>query len=367
MNWSIDDYTYMNHALTLAQRGRYSTYPNPQVGCVLVKDNAIISEGWHEVAGGPHAEINAIKQATGSTQDATAYVTLEPCCHQGKTGPCSKAIIDAGITRTVVAMQDPNPAVSGKGLSELIDAGIDVSIGLYETQAKQINAGFVKRMSSGLPYVRCKLAMSVDARIALSNGESQWITGEASRKDVHKLRAMSSVVMTGINTVIHDDPSLTVRDVEGLRRQPLRVVIDRGLKCPPDAKILQLDGRTVIYTLTVDEQRQTAITQAGGEVIVLSCHADIFLECVLKHLAEQEQVNDVLLESGPSLAGAFFDAKLIDELIIYEAPVLLGNSAKGLIELKELKSLTEKNQLVLLDSRKIDQDSRRIFAVQAGR
>lgn len=357
MSFSADDHRFMSHALQLAKKGIYTTAPNPNVGCVLVKDGEIIAEGWHEKAGKAHAEINALKQAGNKAEGATAYVTLEPCCHQGKTPPCTNALIQAKVKRVVAAMVDPHSKVAGKGLAQLQQAGIVVEQGLLEEQAKELNLGFIKRMHKGLPYVRCKLAMSLDGRTAMLSGESKWITSAAAREDVQRLRARSSAILTGVGTVLADDPSMTVR-LAGVDSQPIRVVVDTNLSMPTNAKMLTEPGQTVVMTCSADEGIVQALKDAGADVHIMpSCNSSVDLTSVLRQLSDM-QINDVLLETGATLSGAMLQAGLIDELIIYMAPVLLGNEARGLFALPGLESMQDKIELDILDQRLVGQDIR---------
>ena len=356
MNWSIDDYSHMRRAIRLARKGLYGAHPNPRVGCVLVKDGRIIGEGWHEYAGGPHAEVNALQAAGGSANDADCYVTLEPCSHTGRTPPCAEALITAKVGRVVAAMEDPNPAVAGRGLERLRIEGITVESGLLERQAMDLNPGFIKRMHEQLPYVRCKLAMSLDGRTAMADGESKWISGVPARKDAQQLRAQSSAIMTGIGTVLADDPRLTVRDLDTGGRQPLRIVIDPELKLPPSARMLREEGRTLVFSRVDNEAGRMKLTKAGAEILVLE--EEDFLPSVLRYLAGEEAVNEILLESGSKLAGSMLALGLIDELIIYQAPLLMGDAARGLFHLPELKTMADAIQLELIETRQIGKDLR---------
>lgn len=363
---SRTDEFYMARALQLAERGLYTTEPNPRVGCVLVRDDEIIGEGWHQQAGQGHAEVEALASVEGSAQGATAYVTLEPCSHQGKTGPCCDALINAGVSKVVAAMQDPNPLVAGRGFERLRQAGIEVVFGVLEAQARALNPGFIKRMETGLPYVRIKLAMSVDGRTAMDSGESQWITGPAARNDVQKLRARSSAIVTGVGTVIHDDPSMTVRaeqlgsisehvsceDV--VRRQPLRVVLDSAFKTPASAKIMSLPGRIWLVGLaplpveSIGSAELKTVAENAGRVD---------LEALLKELAASE-CNEVLVEAGAELSGAFLQAGLVDELVIYMAPKLLGSSARPLMWLPGMEKMADQVELAIQDVRSVGDDWR---------
>ncbi len=353
------DHVFMARALELARRGLYSTDPNPRVGCVLIHNGETVGEGWHERAGEPHAEVHALRQAGTAAQGATAYVTLEPCCHHGRTPPCSNALLEAGVARVVVAMEDPNPLVAGKGLQAMREAGIEVLVGVLAAQAEQLNPGFVRRMRSGLPWVRCKLAMSLDGRTAMASGESQWITGAAARADVQRLRARSSAILTGVDTVLADDPSLNVRleDVAD-PRQPLRVVLDSQLRMPVSARLLDLPGRTLILTGSRDAQRADALLRPGVQVLTLPMvgpHLD--LTAVLRTLGEQG-MNEIQVEAGATLCGALLHARLIDELVFYVAPHLMGEAAHGLFILPGLERMDQRIGLKISDIRAVGDDWR---------
>lgn len=353
------DIEMMRRALCLAEKGLFTTNPNPRVGCVLVKAGEIVGEGWHAVAGGPHAEIVALQQAGEQARGATAYVTLEPCCHHGKTPPCSDALIAAGVARVVVAMQDPNPLVAGQGLQQLQQAGIETVSGLLQAQAEALNPGFVQRMRIGRPYIRCKLAMSLDGRTAMASGESQWITGSAAREDVHRLRARSSVIMSGIGTILKDNPSLTVR-LEGDEavHQPLRIILDPHLSTPEDAKFLQQPGESLIVTACVEGAVQERLRRAGAEVICLpDGHDAVDLVALMTYLAKRE-VNEVLMETGAILSGALLHAGIIDELIVYMAPKLMGDKARGLFHTPGLDLLDDAVALDIQDIRAVGDDWR---------
>lgn len=352
----------MTRALQLARLGQYWAAPNPHVGCVLVRDGDIIGEGFTQPAGGNHAEIEAL-QAAGDARGATAYVTLEPCSHHGKTGPCVDALIAAGVSRVVAAMSDPNPKVSGAGLSRLREAGVEVMSGLLEAEARALIAGFVQRMLRGRGRVRVKLAMSLDGRTAMASGESQWITGAAARADVQRLRACSDAIVTGIGTVLADDCSLTVRESElelpapeagrAVARQPLRVVLDSSLRTPAGAKVLDATA----HTLLCHAQGATGVAPQGGEPLALPGSADgLSLDALMQELAAR-QCNEILVESGPRLAGALLQAGLVDELIVYMAPALLGDRARPLVELP-LDFMADKVQLDWRDVRRVGDDWR---------
>ncbi len=376
MNFTADDHAHMGRALQLAQRGLYTTHPNPRVGCVLVREGHIVGEGWHERAGGPHAEVVALRQAGDAARGATAYVTLEPCCHEGRTPPCTKALIEAGVSRVVAAMLDPDPRVSGKGLKALQAAGLRVASGLCAAQAAALNPGYVLRMERGLPLVRCKLAMTLDGRTATAQGESRWITSEDARQDVHRLRARSSAVMTGVGTVLADDPALTVRlagtgttggvarEMTGAGgggdgwRQPMKVVVDTTLRTPPTVRLFATPGQVLIVTAHEDMGRIAALEACGAQVACFPARAGkVDLEAVLRHLADLE-VNEVLLEAGPVLAGAMLAGGWVDELVLYVAPRLLGDAARGLFHLPALARLADAVELEILDVRAVGRDWR---------
>jgi diaminohydroxyphosphoribosylaminopyrimidine deaminase/5-amino-6-(5-phosphoribosylamino)uracil reductase len=358
----------MAEAIALAERGLYTTHPNPRVGSVVVSKGELIGAGFHQRAGEPHAERLALAQAGERAHGATLYVTLEPCCHSGRTAPCSDAVIAAGVARVVIGMRDPNPLVAGKGIAQIEAAGIAVTVGVLEAQAAALNPGFISRMTRQRPYVRCKLAMSLDGRTAMANGESQWISSEASRFDVQGLRARSEAILTGIGTVLADDPQLTVRTslsalsgdstLQGEVIQPLRVIMDANLRTPESAQVLQAPGNTLILTASTDQQRITTMQNAGAEVQVIDSDSGrLNWQRVLRELAQRE-VNDVLLEAGATLAGSALQAGVIDELIVYIAPHLMGDSAKGLLHLPGLDKMQERVPLVLWDMRQIGPDIR---------
>lgn len=356
-----DDERYMARAMQLAERGLYTTDPNPRVGCVLVKDGNIVGEGWHVRVGGPHAEVEALRAASRQTVGATVYVTLEPCCHHGKTPPCTEALIAAGVVRVVAAMEDPNPRVGGKGLSALRAAGIRTECGLLRDAAEALNPGFCLRMREGKPLVRSKLAMSLDGRTALASGESRWITGDDSRRDVHRLRARSSAIVTGIETVLADDPSLTARlDTGEDVLQPVRIVLDSNLRMPLTAKLVQPPGRTIIVTRCRDDERMRALSEAGAEVHVLeqpSGGARVDLGA-LAHYLTQNEYNEVLVEAGATLNGALLKAGLIDEWIVYVAPCVLGDTARGLFNMGPLQQMDQRHELQINEIRRVGRDMR---------
>ncbi|MGQ7245836.1 bifunctional diaminohydroxyphosphoribosylaminopyrimidine deaminase/5-amino-6-(5-phosphoribosylamino)uracil reductase RibD [Halomonas sp. V046] len=360
---------FMARALHLAESGRYTTMPNPRVGCVLVKGDEVVGEGFHRRAGEPHAEVNALRQAGRSAQGATAYVTLEPCSHQGRTGPCCDALIESGVARVVVAMQDPNPRVAGEGIRRLKAAGISVEVGPLEADAVALNAGFVSRMARGRPRVRVKMAMSLDGRTAMASGESQWITGPEARRDVQRLRAESCAILTGVDSIIFDNSRLTVRaDQLGLEdadtiasRQPLRVVVDSRLRLPLAAACLSEPGRTLVVTLDGRQaDKRDRLERAGAEVLELPAGDDGRVDLLLltDWLAEHEQCNELLVEAGATLAGAMMDACLVDELRLYMAPTLLGSEARPLFGLPGIERMEQQRPLEILDIRALGRDWR---------
>lgn len=362
---AAEDHVHMARALELARRGLYTTQPNPRVGAVIVRDGQVVGEGWHRRAGGPHAEIEALRMAGERARGATVYVTLEPCCHHGRTPPCSEALIGAGVARVVAAMQDPNPRVAGQGLAALAAAGIDTRVGVLEAEARGLNPGFVMRMTQGRPWVRVKLAMSLDGRTALASGESRWITGEAARADVQRLRARSGAVLTGIGTLLADDPSLNLRlsaaelDIEGEPIQPLRVVLDTALQTPAAARLLSLPGAVLIFTAApADAHRRAALEAVGAQVVeVPAIPGGLDLRAVLAELARRE-VNEVQVEAGAILAGALVAGGLADELVVYLAPHLLGSEARGLLLLAGLERMQDRIGLAIQDIRAVGGDWR---------
>ncbi|OGS90623.1 MAG: riboflavin biosynthesis protein RibD [Gallionellales bacterium GWA2_60_18] len=359
------DSAWMARALRLAERGLYSASPNPRVGCVLVGDGGVVGEGWHERAGEPHAEIHALRAAGAAARGATAYVTLEPCSHHGRTPPCADALIAAGVARAVVAVQDPNPQVAGQGLAKLRAAGIEVECGLMEADARALNIGFFARMTRGTPWLRSKIAMSLDGRTALSNGVSQWITGEAARLDVQRWRARSCAVLTGIGTVLADDARLNVREV-ATARQPLRVVLDSKLRMPLDARVLYGGENVLIYTATDDAGKAAVLRDLGVEVVMLpDAEGQVGLAAMLRDLAERG-VNEVLVEAGSILNGALLRAGQTDELVLYIAPQLLGDAARSMAQLGELNSLDQRVELKWQDVRQVGNDLRILVKVEKG-
>jgi diaminohydroxyphosphoribosylaminopyrimidine deaminase/5-amino-6-(5-phosphoribosylamino)uracil reductase len=363
VSFSAADHTHMAQALRLAANGLFTTTPNPRVGCVIVKDGAVIGEGWHEKAGGPHAEVAALKKVgagdtaqgvAGVAQGATAYVTLEPCSHHGRTPPCADALIAAGVRRVVAAMQDPNPLVAGQGLEKLRAAAIEVASGLMEAAARELNIGFVSRMTRGRPWLRLKVAASLDGKTALANGKSQWITGPDARRDVHAWRARSCAMLTGIGTVRDDNPRLTVRDVE-TTRQPLRVVVDSRLEISPDAAILE--GGNCLIACAADHPEKAAQLRArGADIVVLpNARGKVDLPALLAELGRRG-INEVMAEAGTKLNGSLLREGCVDELLIYQAPLLLGDAARGMADFGELAELSEAVRLNVLERRPVGAD-----------
>lgn len=354
--FSKADTQFMAHALRLARRGLFTATPNPRVGCLLVSKNAIVAEGWHERAGEPHAEIVALNAAKEQAAGATAYVTLEPCCHYGRTAPCADALIAAGVSRVVAAMQDPNPRVAGAGLARLRDAQVQVECGLLEAQAGDLNRGFVSRMTRKRPWVTMKIAASLDGKTALGTGESRWLTSEDSRRDAHRFRARSCAILTGIGTVAQDDPEMTVRYVNSTRR-PLRVVVDSKLKIPNHAKILAGGGVLVASALNYPGVIRR-LQNAGAQVAVLPGAAGkVDLAALMQELANRE-INELLVEAGSGLNGALLRAGLADELLLYMSPHFLGEAGRGMFDLPDLPDLERKREFRIVDVRKVGADMR---------
>ena len=360
------DQAFMARALHLAGRGLYTADPNPRVGCVLVKSGEIIAEGWHERAGGPHAERMALDLAGTRSRGASAFVTLEPCSHTGRTGPCSGALIEAGIARVVCAGLDPNPRVSGDGVRRLQAAGVAVEVGVLERSAAALNPGYLSRMRRGRPLVRSKLAVSLDGRTALANGKSRWITAEAARADVHRWRARSSAIVTGAGTVLADDPSLNVRltDPPPPFTSPARVVIDAGLRTPPSARLIGLPGQVIIFTTAAGARRARALRERGVTVEETAGAERCDLQQVMQRLGELE-FNELWVEAGAALNGALLEAGLIDELVLYVAPHLLGAEARGMFRIEPLTSLERRVQLEYQDVRRVGKDLRIIACLAA--
>ena len=388
--FNANDYIYMTRALQLAEQGLFTTMPNPRVGCVIVKEGKIIGEGAHLKAGEPHAEVFAIQQAGDNAKGATAYITLEPCSHQGRTPPCTHALLKAGIAKVIAAMQDPNPLVAGSGLAHLQAHNIEVASGLMQAQAEALNLGFISRMTRKQPFIRCKIAASLDGKTALNNGASQWITSEPARLDVQYWRARSCAILTGIGTVLADNPSMSVRantntpsplmgepaigfpasvgakapnaGVKGWGegeaiRQPIKVVVDSQLQTPINAKILQ-GGNVLIAFAQSNPQKEAQLLAAGAQLLCIPNEQNkVCLKTLLSHLAACE-INEVLVEGGESLNGALLAQNLIDELLIYYAPKLMGSTAKGMFALPAFTQMSQAVDLDIIDMRQIGVDIR---------
>jgi diaminohydroxyphosphoribosylaminopyrimidine deaminase/5-amino-6-(5-phosphoribosylamino)uracil reductase len=354
-HFSTEDARYMARALELARKGLWSTDPNPRVGCVIVNQGEIVGEGWHQIAGEAHAEVHALAAAGEKARGGTAYVTLEPCNHQGRTPPCAEALVRHGLARVVAAMEDPNPLVAGKGLKRLQDAGITTQSGLLAQDAENLNPGFIQRMRTGKPWIRSKIGMSLDGRTAMASGESQWITGPQARQDVHRLRARSSAIVTGSGTVLADNPAMTARVTEAHQtlKQPVRILLDSMLRCPRDARFFEASGSYRVLTLQEPNQDQLASTHR----LPASPRGGIDLKAVSEWLG-QEGFNEVLFECGPTLNGALLAAGVVDEWIIYMAPRVLGDHGRGLFHLPGLERLADAPHLKLTQCRQVGQDIR---------
>jgi diaminohydroxyphosphoribosylaminopyrimidine deaminase/5-amino-6-(5-phosphoribosylamino)uracil reductase len=357
--FSATDHAFMARAIALTGRGRETSTPNPSVACVIVKDGRIIGEGWHAKAGEPHAEIHALAAATQSPEGSTVYVTLEPCAHQGRTGPCADKLIAARVGRVVAALQDPFPAVSGKGAARLREAGVRVDIGLMEAEAREVHRGFLSRVTRGRPWITIKAAASLDGRIALANGESRWITSEAARRDVHAMRARACAVLTGIGTVMRDDPELTVRHVPCLR-QPRRILIDSRLDISPQAKILEGEP-PIIFTVSPDSGKRKILEAKGAEVVAAPIDpanpGKTDLAAIARELGRRG-FNEVMVETGAKLNGSLLAAGVVDEIVLYLAPKFLGDTAQGLFALPEFTSLDQALQPKIIDVRSVGPDIR---------
>lgn len=380
----VDEFDYelhMRHALQLAENV-LTTTPNPRVGCVIVAargDNLVVGEGWHQRPGSGHAEVNALAGTGELARGGTAFVSLEPCSHHGKTPPCVEALIRAGVKRVVIAALDPFPEVAGRGVARLEEAGVEViHLTDFEQRARAINAGYFKRFTVGLPFVRCKLAMSLDGRTAAANGESKWISGSEARREVQRLRAASCAIITGVDTVLLDDPSLTVRSGElalpeaqrqynefALSRQPLRVVMDSNLRTPESARLLQQPGSTRLFCRTNDRRHYPGDTEIINLGPVKGDHGRVDPASVLESLASKFSVNEVLLEAGPTLSGSFVQAGLVDELTIYIAGKLLGNEGRPLMELPGLQSMSDQIGMTIKSVSKVGDDCRVVAAFGA--
>ncbi|MGV2987610.1 bifunctional diaminohydroxyphosphoribosylaminopyrimidine deaminase/5-amino-6-(5-phosphoribosylamino)uracil reductase RibD [Vibrio sp. E150_011] len=356
--FSAIDYQMMSRAITLASKGRFTTAPNPNVGCVLTRDDHIIGEGYHQKAGEPHAEVHALRMAGIQSQGATAYVTLEPCSHYGRTPPCAEGLIKAGVTKVICAMSDPNPQVAGRGFTMLREAGIEVYVGLLEQDARALNRGFLKKMETGKPFVQLKMAASLDGQTALANGRSQWITGTAARRDVQAYRAQAAAILSTSQTVIEDNASLNVRWNElpshvtdtitpSQLRQPTRVILDKQARLSSDLALFQSVGSVL------------RVAESGGDINVpLTECGQLSLTHTLSAMADEQQINHVWVEAGATLAGALIQQQLVDEIIVYLAPKLMGSDGRGLIGALGLQSMQDTINLVIKDVRMVGQDIR---------
>jgi diaminohydroxyphosphoribosylaminopyrimidine deaminase/5-amino-6-(5-phosphoribosylamino)uracil reductase len=355
------DFHWMAQALRLARQGLFTTTPNPRVGCVIVKNNQVIGAAAHLKAGEPHAEVHALREAGTQAEGADVYVTLEPCSHHGRTPPCVEAVIVVKPKRVIIAMQDPNPLVAGRGVAALRAQGIEVVVGIMENEARNLNQGFISRMTRGLPYVRSKVAASLDGRTALNNGKSQWITGEQARLDVQQWRAQSCAIVTGIGTVLADNPSMTVR-LENTTRQPLRVIVDSRLQTSVDSKMLDpliLKSSPVLIVYAHDQnQRADQLKAAGAELVLLAGAVNKVDLKALLQLLGQRGINEVLVEAGQGLNGALLHAGLIDEFVFYYAPKLMGDAAKAMFAMQELTEMQQVTELQILDVRQVGSDIR---------
>lgn len=361
------DARHMARALELARHGLYTTEPNPRVGCVIARGERIVGEGWHQFAGQPHAEIHALAAAGADARGATAYVTLEPCRHTGRTGPCTRALLEAGVSRVVAAMRDPDPRVSGQGIAELAAAGIAVETGLLETRARALNRGFVSRLERGRPWLRCKLAATLDGRTATAGGESQWITGAEARADVHRLRAQAGAVLTGVGTVLADDPRLDARVADTNQVvQPVRVIADSHLRTPSSARIFSAPGPILIAT-TRDASAERPAADGSPEVVSLpGPDGRVSLVALVTELARRG-VNEVHTECGPTLAGTLLESALVDEIVVYVAPTLLGDSARGMFTLSAAVAMRDRIQVDITRVARLGGDLRIDAVPVAGR
>ena len=354
--FSERDCLYMSQALRVALNGVYTASPNPCVGCIIVAENKVIGEGWHAVAGKAHAEINALKMAGNKAKGASAYVTLEPCSHEGRTGPCSEAFIKAGITSVITAMQDPFGEASGKGIEEMRDAGIKVKVGLFEEEARKINRGYLSRIERNRPFVRLKVAASMDGATAMKSGESEWITGIEARRDVQKLRASSDAILTGVGTILDDNPLMNLRDASYTEKQPLRVILDSYLRTPEDAKIFRSEGSTTIFCLD-DKNRSKYDNKKVSIIKVVEKNKKVDLFAVLNSLANKD-INNLLVEAGSNISGSFLDENLIDELVIYQSPHIMGSEIRTMFNTPKWKKLEDRQFLDIHDTRVVGKDIR---------
>jgi diaminohydroxyphosphoribosylaminopyrimidine deaminase/5-amino-6-(5-phosphoribosylamino)uracil reductase len=356
MAFTSTDREHMSRALALAGRGMYTTTPNPRVGCVLARDGVVVGEGWHEAAGLPHAEANALAMAGEAARGATAYVTLKPCSHFGRTPPCAGALIGAGVARVVAAMQDPNPAVSGAGFRRLEAAGVRTEVGLLDAEARELNIGFISRMTRARPWVRMKVAASIDGRTALANGQSQWITGAAARADGHHWRARACAVLTGAGTVRDDDPRLTVRDVV-TPRQPLRVLVDSRLESPPTSKLFD-DGSVLVFAAAGHNERRALLERRGAEIVSRpNADGKVDLEGMLLELGRRG-INELHVEAGHALNGSLLREDCVDELLLYFAPSVIGSGGMGMWDLPPIEDLSQQKRLTVTSVERIGEDIR---------
>lgn len=367
MTATAQDFEWMALALQLARRGLHTAHPNPRVGCVIVAGGRAVGQGWHQRTGGPHAEAVALAEAGPRAAGATAYVTLEPCCHHGRTPPCSEALKRAGVRRVVFGAADPNPKVGGGGARQLAEAGIAVTEGVLAAESRALNVGFMSRMERRRPWVRAKIAASLDGRTALAGGASRWITGEEARRDAHALRARSSAILTGVGTVLADDPALTVRRPDlGEVLQPERIVLDSGLRTPPSAQLLRQPGRTRFLASRADAGRRRALEAAGAGVEELpGADGRVDLAAAMARLAALE-FNEVLVEAGPGLNGALLDAGLLDELVVYLAPHVLGADGRGMFASRPIAAMDARHEIELTEARRVGADLRLTYRKRGG-
>lgn len=363
MQFSVQDSEWMAYALKLAQKGVFTTSPNPNVGCVIVKDGVMVGEGFHFRAGEPHAEVHAMRMAGEKARGATAYVTLEPCSHYGRTPPCAKGLIDAGVSKVIAAMVDPNPQVSGRGLTMLKEAGVEVAYGLLQEQAEQLNRGFIKRMRSGMPFVQLKLAATLDGRTALNNGESKWITGPQARSDVQKYRAQASAILSTSGTVLADNPSLTVRYSElpdsvqdyyqhSDLRQPVRVIIDSQNRVTPDLNLFSLQGEIILVRTTASTM---SYPEHVEELLLVEKEGQVDLEAMFKQLAERG-LHHIWVEAGATLAGSLLEANLVDDFILYQAPKLIGDKGRAVVNMREKTLMAQVPELKIQEMLQVGSD-----------
>ncbi len=343
----------MAKALRLAERGRFTTHPNPYVGCVVVNKGEVVGQGWHQKAGEPHAEVYALDQAGGRAQGAQLYVTLEPCSHHGRTPPCADLIISSGIKEVVIAMQDPNPLVAGGGIQRLRDAGVSVVVGVGDQVATELNRGFIRRMQRHKPFLTLKLACSLDGKTAMASGESQWVTSSTAREEVHRMRAASSAILTGSGTAIEDNPRMTAR-LPDVTRQPVRVVLDRELKLSPDLALFDQPGETWLFC--ADGASNDQLSQRAQQVVIVDSKAGLLdLDSVLNELAHRE-INELLVEAGSRLAGQFVKSGLVDELVVFMSSDMLGSEAMSLVNIPGLDRLADRAQFEFKDVRQVGRD-----------